>query len=255
MLVELCIQYMQSLNPLIIKGFMFIFCMCSIVFFARFFGKEGLYIYSVIAIIIANIQVLKAIEIPQFSHPVPIGNVVFTSLFLVSDIITECYGKPAAHKGIWLGFTTSIMFSIIMIMTIGIKPLDNINPDHKIFVEYHDAIALLFTPSVAILIASLLAYLISLWFDIFIFNAMKIISQDRFLWLRSFVSSNLGIVVDNIIFSLCAWVIFAVKPIPLSTVIETYILGALSMRLFLTTVSIPVFYWVRQVVRNFEKNK
>jgi hypothetical protein len=244
---------MQAMNPLIIKGFMFLFCMGSIMFFAKFFGKEGLYIYSVVAIIIANIQVLKAVEIPPLIHPVPLGNVVFTSLFLVSDIITECYGKKAAQRGIWLGFAASIVFSIIMIITIGLKPLESDNPSNLIFIEYHEAISLLFTPSISILIASLLAYLVSLWCDILIFNPIKIVTGDGLLWLRSFVSSSLGIAVDNIVFSVCAWIIFAVKPISLSTVIDTYILGALSMRIFLTIISIPVFYWVRKIIRSFEK--
>ncbi len=259
MLVESLIQYMQNINPLVIKGVMFLFCMGSIVFFAKFFGKDGLYIYSIIAIIIANIQVLKAVEIAPLIHPVPLGNIVFTSLFLVSDIITECYGKPAAQKGIWLGFAASITFSIIMIITIGLKPLDNNDPSHEMFIGAHDAISLLFTPSMSILIASLLAYLVSLWFDVFVFNAIKIVTGDGFLWLRSFVSSTFGIIVDNIVFSLCAWVIFAVKIIPLSTVLDTYILGALSMRIFLTIISIPVFYWVKRIVvlsqRNCESSK
>jgi queuosine precursor transporter len=253
MFISFLIEYMQYLNPLLVKGVMFLFCMGSIVLFARFFGKEGLYVYSVIAIIIANIQVLKAVEIPPLIHPVPLGNVVFTSLFLVSDIITECYGKAAAQKGIWLGFAASIMFSIIMIVTIGLKPLEDTNPANAMFVDYHNAINLLFTPSMSILISSLAAYFISLWFDVFVFYAIKMVTGDGLLWVRSFVSSSLGIVVDNIVFSLCAWIVFAVKPIGLSTVIDTYIIGALSMRLFLTIISIPVFYWVRKIVRNFEK--
>jgi queuosine precursor transporter len=253
MLVDLIIQYMQEVNPLIIKGVMFLFCMGSIVFFVRFFGKEGLYIYSVVAIIIANIQVLKAVEIPPLIHPVPLGNIVFTSLFFVSDIITECYGKGAAQKGIWLGFAASIIFSIIMIITIGLKPLEETDPSNQMFVDAHKAISLLFTPSMSILIASLLAYLVSLWFDVFIFNAIKIVTGNDLLWLRSFVSSTLGIALDNIVFSISAWIIFAVRPISLSTVIDTYILGALSMRIFLTILSIPVFYWVRKMIRSFEK--
>jgi uncharacterized integral membrane protein (TIGR00697 family) len=227
--------------------------MGSIVFFARFFGKEGLYIYSVVAIIIANIQVLKAVEIAPLIHPIPLGNVIFTSLFLVSDIITECYGKKAAQRGIWLGFIASVMFSIIMVITIGLRVLDDGEPSHRIFIEYHYAIDLLFRPSMSILIASLLAYLVSLWFDVFVFNAIKIVTGSKLLWLRSFVSSSLGIALDNIVFSICAWVIFSVKVIPLSTVIDTYILGALGMRIFLTIISIPVFYWVRKTIRSFEK--
>ena len=38
----------------------------SILIFLKFFGKSGLYIYTVIAVIAANIQVLKIVEFPFF---------------------------------------------------------------------------------------------------------------------------------------------------------------------------------------------
>ena len=46
---------------------MLILCFCSILIFLRLFGYIGLYVYSAIAIIAANIQVLKQANFEIFS--------------------------------------------------------------------------------------------------------------------------------------------------------------------------------------------
>ena len=250
--IQSLIELMQNTAPLVVQGVLFLFCMSSIVFFTRFYGKTGLYIYSVIMVIIANIQVLKATKMAAFIHPVPLGNVVFTSLFLASDIITELYGKKSAERGIWLGFLSYLIFSIIMILTVGIKPLEYSNPDYKAFWDAHNSMALLFTPTLPLLISSLAAYFISLWIDVMIFAPLKQIWGESLLGFRAFVSTLIGIVVDNIIFSMLAWVVFAIMPISFETVLNTYIIGTLKIRIILTIASIPVFYLVKNMVKKYK---
>lgn len=252
MMVQSLIEIMQNTNTLVIQGVLFLFCMASIVFLTKFYGKTGLYIYSVMMVIIANIQVLKATHISLFMHPIPLGNVVFTSLFLASDIIIELYDKKSAEKVIWIGFVSYLIFSVIMIITIGIKPVEYSNPEYKAFWNAHNSMALLFTPTIPLLISSLAAYFISLWFDVMIFAALKQIWGDSLLGFRTFVSTLIGIVIDNIIFSLLAWVVFAIMPISFDTVLNTYIIGTLKLRIILTIGTIPVFYLIKNMVK---KNK
>lgn len=239
---------MNSTSTLVMSILLFLICMSMIVIFARFLGKEGLYVYSVIAIITSNIQVLKAVNLYGFEYPVPLGDMVFTSLFLVGDIITECWGKASAQKGIWLGFAASLMFSIIMLIVVGMQPLSIDSVADGFFVKSHDAMALLFTPSFSILAASLIAYFVSLWFDVGIFYVMKVALKDKYLWLRSFVSSSIGIVVDVLVFNLLAWVVFTVISIPFDTVMNSYVMNMIKIRIILTIFSIPVFYLVKRMV-------
>ena len=224
---------------------LFLLCMTLITSFAKIFGKEGLYIYSVVAIIASNIQVLKAVNLYGFEHPVPLGDVVFTSLFLVGDIITECWGRQAAQKGIWLGFAASLMFSCVMFMIVGMQPLD---ASDSFFAQSHNAMAMLFTPSFSILAASLIAYFISLWFDVTIFYVMKIAMKDKYLWLRSFVASSIGIIIDVLVFNIFAWVIFSVVAISLDTVMNVYVMNMIKIRIMLTVFSVPVFYLIKKIV-------
>ena len=54
--------FLNTINPIIIWILMLFFCFFSILFFLKIFGYIGIYIYSVIAIIAANIQVLKTVD-------------------------------------------------------------------------------------------------------------------------------------------------------------------------------------------------
>lgn len=247
MSVELLVEFLHSYDTLTIKAILFLFCMCSIVSLTKTFELAGLYIYIVIAIIAANIQVLKAAYIYNLDHPIPLGGVVFASLFLVSDIITEIYGKEAANKSVWVGFSSYLIFSIIMILTVCVKPLGH-DSEYGAFRDAHDAMALLFTPSIAILVSSLAAYAASMWTDIFVFYSMKKLFKDQYLWFRTIVSSTVGVFVDTFVFSIFAWIIFKIMPISIETVVNTYIIGSIKIRFILIIFSIPIFYLLKAII-------
>jgi hypothetical protein len=69
MLQDFFLNFSNSLNGtsvVYIWLFQILFCYFSILGALRFFGKMGIYVYVAIAIILANIQVLKVIEFPFF---------------------------------------------------------------------------------------------------------------------------------------------------------------------------------------------
>ena len=68
-----------------------ILCFATIILLDKFFKKEGLYIWISIATIIANILVCKTINVLGFTSS--LGNIIFASVFLATDIMTEKYGS------------------------------------------------------------------------------------------------------------------------------------------------------------------
>ena len=62
----------------------------------RIFGKTGLYAWIPLAAIVANIQVIKLVEL--FGITATLGNIVYASSFLVTDILSEMYGKKTGPK-------------------------------------------------------------------------------------------------------------------------------------------------------------
>ena len=83
MLQDFFFNLSNSLNNtsvLAIWLFQVLFCYCSILFALKYFGKIGIYVYVSIAIILANIQVLKVIEFPFFPQPMALGTILFKIL-------------------------------------------------------------------------------------------------------------------------------------------------------------------------------
>ena len=68
----------------------------------KLFGKWGLIMWIPISVIVANIQVIQTVEL--FGLVATLGNIVYASSFLVTDILSENYGKKEAQKAVWIGF-------------------------------------------------------------------------------------------------------------------------------------------------------
>ena len=73
----------------------------AVVLLYRFLGKTGLFMWTVIATIAANIEVL--ILVRAFGMEMTLGNILFASTFLVTDILSENEGKREADRAVTIG--------------------------------------------------------------------------------------------------------------------------------------------------------
>jgi uncharacterized integral membrane protein (TIGR00697 family) len=228
-------SYLGSLNTFVVWLIMLLFCFSSILVFLKLFGYVGLYVYSALAVIIGNIQVLKTVDFFYSPEPVALGTVLFASTFLCTDILSEHFGKEKARKNVLIGFAGFLFMTVIMLITIGFKPSAN---DWA-----QDSLANVFTPMSRFFIASMIAYLASQYFDVWIYSTIKNITKNRYLWLRNNLSTILSSLVDNTIFSLLAWIILNPNPETLYNVIMIYILGTYVLRIFIAFVDTPFMYF------------
>lgn len=217
-------------------------CGVVILVMMRFFGATGLAVYSSFAVVVANLQVQTATTYSFFHSPIALGTEVFSSIYIVSSILTEYYGKAQARKTVWLSFTSMIIVTFFMLFTMGFKPA-------KGFSDAHWAMKILFLPAPAILAASLIAYVVGQLNDIWVFAMLSRLTRGRFLWLRSFLATLVGAFLDNLVFSVLAWMVFAPYPLPWKTVLFTYVLGTYFLRIFVTLVGIPFVYLARLMVK------
>ncbi len=254
------INLISNQNTEVVWFLMLILCFLSILVFLRLFGYVGLYVYSAIAIIAANIQVLKQANFNFFSSinekiipfyepsPIALGTILFASTFLCTDILSEYYGKEKARKNVLIGFCSFFLMTILMLVTIGIQPAED-----EWVSMVQESLAILFTPMTSIFVASMIAYLISQYFDIWFFSYLKTISLNKLLWLRNNVSTAVSSLIDNTIFSIFAWIILNPNPFPLSDVIMTFILGVYLLRVFIAILDTPFIYLAKYFIPE-EKN-
>lgn len=135
----------------------------SVVLLEKHFGKNGLYVWIGIATVTANIVVCKTINILGLTSAV--GNVMFTSVFLASDILNEKYGKKDAQRAILLGTLSSVIFMIATQLTLLYIP------DQSDVA--HGAMATLFTLNLRTTIASVVLYLASNVAGVHLYDYLK----------------------------------------------------------------------------------
>lgn len=170
-------------------------CFGVIVLLEKFFKKEGLYIWISIATIIANILVCKTINVLGFTSS--LGNIMFASVFLASDILTEKYGSEHSKKAVLLGMISAIIFVIstqISLLYI---------PDSTDLAQ--SSMTMLFGINLRTSIASLSMYFISNILGIWIFEKIKSKIPDK-LWIRNNVSTIIANCSENYCFAFIAFI-------------------------------------------------
>jgi len=213
---------------------MLFFCFSSILIFLKLFGYAGLYVYSASAIIAGNIQVLKTVDFFYSPESVALGTVLFASTFLCTDILSEHFGKDKANKNVLIGFISFLFMTIIMLITIGFYPSPND------FIQ--ESLENVFTPMSRFFIASMVAYLLSQYFDVWIYSTIKNTTSNKLLWLRNNVSTILSSLIDNTVFSILAWIILNPNPETFYNVMMIYIFGTYILRIFIALVDTPFIY-------------
>ena len=217
------------------------FCYISILTFLRLFGYVGIFIYCALAIIGANIQVLKTVDFFYSPEPVALGTILFASTFLCTDILSEYFDKNKARMNILIGFCAFLFMTLLMVITIGFKP----SSDDWV----QESLSNVFTPMTRFFIASMIAYLISQYFDVWFFNYIKRVTSEKYLWLRNNLSTIASSLVDNTVFSIFAWILLNPEPISVYNVIMIYILGTYLLRILLALFDTPLIYLAKFFIK------
>ena len=162
----------------------------------RLFGRMGLFAWVPLAAVVANIQVLKLVAF--FGITATLGNIVYASSFLVTDILSEIYGKKEARKAVFIGLFSLVAMTALMNLALAFVPA----PDD--FAQESLATIFGFMPRIAG--ASLLAYLLSQTHDVWAFDFWRNrFPSHRLLWLRNNASTMVSQLIDSTVFTLLAF--------------------------------------------------
>ena len=82
----------------------------SVLILYRLFGRNGLYAFAIFGTLLGNIAVCKCVDLFGFSTTA--GNVLYASTFLVTDILSEKYGKKAAARAVAYSFSVMLLWLI-----------------------------------------------------------------------------------------------------------------------------------------------
>lgn len=163
----------------------------------RLFQEQGLYLWTIVATIAANIEVL--IVVNAFGMEMTLGNILFASTFLVTDILSELYGKQSARKAVYLGIATSVIFILISQSWMLYVPNEN---DFAA-----PAIRTVFSNTPRLMAVGIAVYVIVQLFDVWAYHKWwaytkrKFGDSGKFLWLRNNGSTMVSQLLNTLLFT------------------------------------------------------
>lgn len=157
----------------------------------KFFKKEGVYVWIAIASIMANIQVCKSIDVVGISAT--LGNVLFASNFLATDILNELYGKESAKKGVLIGGISIVISILITQLSLLFIPNE--------FDFVHDSMKTLFDFNLRVSLSSLFMYIVANYADVILYAKLKKLK----LWQKNNMCTILCNCLENFGFTFLAF--------------------------------------------------
>jgi uncharacterized integral membrane protein (TIGR00697 family) len=196
-------------------------------------GKYGIIAIIASNVVIMNIFVLKGITL--FGLDATGGNVLYASIFLGTDIISEFYGPREARKAVFVGFFISIFFLIATRFILLFEPAS--------WDLYHPSMKQLFTPVWRITAASMAAYILSQNFDVVCYKWLKK-KLPGHLWVRNNGSTWASQIIDTGVFCTAAFAgVYELKIIT-DIILSTYIL-----KIIVAAIDTPFIYLSKAIVR------
>lgn len=159
------------------------------------FGKNGLYAWIAFAVVFANILVTKCIRL--LGMEVTLGNVLFGTAFLCTDILNELYGYRASRRGVFVGLYAILAYLVLSQLAVLFVPSDLDTVD--------GAMRTLFALTPRTCLASVTMFLLSNLLDVWLFQRIKKATAGRMLWLRNNAATCVSQVTENFFFFLIAF--------------------------------------------------
>ena len=212
----------------------------SVVLIYKFFGKAGIFSAGAIITIMANIEVLLLVK--AFGLEQTLGNVLFASTFLMTDILSELEGKKEANKAVYLGIIASIAMVVIS------QSWFLYTPAAGDWARPH--LEAVFSVTPRLLFASLLGFVVSQKLDVFLYHKIwsftekKTGDKTKFLWLRNNGATLTAQIANTLIFNLIAfWGVYEAKTL-ISIVLSSYLIYVVTSLL-----DTPFLYITRKLTK------
>jgi len=183
-------------------------------------------------LVVSNIIASKVIVIGGLIGPAAV--LCYALTFAISDTIAEVWGKERTKYIVKLGFFAAVI-SALMIKLAIVMPSAPFWQGQK---EYE----LILGSNIRMVIASMLAYLISQYHDVWAFHFWKSKTKGKHLWIRNNLSTATSQLIDTLIFIVIAFYGTGVPLLPM-------ILGQYAIKLIIAAFDTPIVYLLVNTVR------
>ena len=168
-----------------------------------------------------------------FNFELSVGILPYPITFLITDIISEIYGRKKANQVVIAGIFASFFSMGIILIANYTSAIDNSPVTNELFSK-------VFGLSPIAVLASMLAYLIAQFIDIRIFHFWKRKTHGKHLWLRNNFSTFSSQFIDTltVITLLCS---FQVLPWSL---FNTLLISGFLFKILIALLDTPILYFI-----------
>jgi uncharacterized integral membrane protein (TIGR00697 family) len=186
------------------------------------------------------------VALPQVGAEIllPGAALAYALTFFASDCYAELYGRRAAQVMVNIAFAMNFVVLVLVWSTIRAPAADS---------TFAATFASALAPSTNIVLGSLLAYIVSQNWDVFVFHWIRDYTAGQYLWLRNIVSTATSQAIDTVIF---VGIAFLIAPSVLGIgntlsdqFIISLILGQYLLKLLIAVVDTPFVYLVVRTLR------
>ena len=171
-----------------------------------------------------------SLGIPNFA--LSVGIIAYPVTFIVTDLISELYGKRRANQVVLAGFFASV-FTVVLVYVAMAVPTADISPlDNATFEK-------VFGLSGPAFFGSMLAYLTAQFIDIRIFHFWKRLTEGKYLWLRNNASTMCSQLVDT---SVILVILCSAGVIPWESFYSLLWMGWM-FKVFVALIDTPIIYF------------
>ena len=162
---------------------------------------------------------------------ISVGIIPYPITFLVTDIISEIYGKKRANQVVTTGIFASIFSLGIIYIANAVPAIESSPVDDSLFTTVFGQTALA-------VVASMIAYLFAQYIDIQVYHFWKKITHGKKLWVRNNFSTMTSQAIDtlSVLFLLCIF-----KILPWDLFVPLFISGFL-FKVFIAILDTPLMY-------------
>ncbi|KOX96644.1 MULTISPECIES: queuosine precursor transporter [Halorubrum] len=213
----------------------------------------GLITLFTVALATAQLTAAKVLALPlPVALPVvgpeillPGAALAYALTFLASDCYAELYGRRATQVVVNVAFLANFLVLALVWSTLAAPGVDP-----EVSAAFQTALG----PAANIVAGSLLAYVVSQNWDVFVFHAIRDRTGERMLWLRNLASTASSQAIDTVIFVGVAFyaapLLLGVGPVFDPPTLLALGLGQYILKLGIAVLDTPVVYLIVGAVRD-----
>ncbi len=159
-------------------------------FLGKVFGKAILIAIYTALVVMAQVFANKLVMFGGFV--VPAAVIVYGVSFLITDVLCEFHSKKDARTAVIGGFIGSVL------LVFGIRVM--LAWDYPVFWKGQQAMETALGLTGRIVLGSLVSFMVSQNFDVYLYDKIKQLTKGKHLWLRNNVSTMSSQLIDTILF-------------------------------------------------------